>query len=395
MRTECREARILRPLRTLAAVAATTAAVASPIEAAAAADKPNWFDGRGLDELGTTAPKKAAAGNAADASIVVPDVKLPDIKLPDVDLPSVDLKRLKLPSVPDLSKVPLDNIQLPNVSSSSIHAPQLPLSEQGRNALVGAGVATGLIGGGILAANKLFSRNGQRGEDVEFIQEEEEEEEEVAVPEDEPGSTFSFPNIFARKDETPIPPPVPVPPPPPSPEKSLFSFSNPFGSKPVVEESSPPPPIPNVDEGSSMDKKKSPLSLPDLSIPNPLDAIRSGAIANRFRSGATASLTEDLMALAFATNQGQDASSRQMEAALDMVAKLERLAGPVPAKKLFSRQMDGTWELEFCSDPYLFRANPFFMARRSSCSSDCFCSHSSASCCKNNLCNVCPFPPSF
>jgi len=119
-----------------------------------------------------------------------------------------------------------------------------------------------------------------------------------------------------------------------------------------------------------MDKKKSPLSLPYLSIPNPLDAIRSGAIANRFRSGATASLTEDLMALAFATNQGQDASSRQMEEALDLVAKLERLAGPVPAKKLFSRQMDGTWELRFCSDPYLFRANPFFMARRSSCSSD-------------------------
>jgi len=115
--------------------------------------------------------------------------------------------------------------------------------------------------------------------------------------------------------------------------------------------------------------KKSPLSLPDMSIPNPLDAIRSGAIANRFRSGATSSLTDDLMALSFATNQGQDATSRQMEAALDLVAKLERLA-PVPAKKLFSRQMDGTWELQFCSDPYLFRANPFFMARRSSCSSD-------------------------
>merc|ERR1712216_888316 len=98
--------------------------------------------------------------------------------------------------------------------------------------------------------------------------------------------------------------------------------------------------------------------FPSISLPNPLEFIRNGAIAKSLRSGTISSLTNDLLDLSLATNQGQDASSQEIEAALDIVAKLESIA-PVPPRKLSSREMEGTWELEFCSQPYLFRTSPF------------------------------------
>lgn len=366
-------------------------------------------------------------------SVSLPTLDMPRVSLPDIKVPNVDLK---LPSTPDI-KAP--DIKLPKVSAPKLG--DLPaVSKTTANTLVGAGVATTVVGGGILAVNKLRNKNAEQAEAKVT-------KEPVVTPvENTPVETpiqnamliendrkpiFSLPDFFEKKEELPTASPEAFPPTTQSPisldgqgeapeEKklSLPSLSlpsvslppNPFGKQkedsatskiPPVEAPSPSlttndesnatkklsfsfPPIsvPNpfeskesvptsltTNDGESDNEQKSQVSLPSISIPNPLDSIRSGAIANRFRSGATSSLTDDLLALAFATNQGQDASSRQMESALDIVAKLEKVA-PVPAKKLFSKDMEGTWELQFCSDPYSFRSNPFFMARRSSCSSD-------------------------
>lgn len=390
------------------------------------------------DELSLPQNKQGGGSTTTPSlpSVSLPKVDVPKIAVPDIKVPIVDLK---LPSVPDI-KAPA--ITLPNVS-----APQLgtlpTVSKTTANTLVGAGVATGVIGGGVLAVNQLRNKNTEQSEVKVTNQPEaspvqitpdpvETTTQDVQLIESDRKPIFSVPDFFTKKDDsssatidetfpptTQSPsdldgqvevaeekkfslsslslPSVSLPPNPfgakekeeiitskvsaESPSSSLttndesgdtkkpsFSFPSISVPNPFESNESAPTSLTTNDEENDNEKKK-PISIPSISIPNPLDSIRSGAIANRFRSGATSSLTDDLLALAFATNQGQDATSRQMESALDIVAKLEKLA-PVPAKKLFSKEMEGTWELQFCSDPYSFRSNPFFMARRSSCSSD-------------------------
>ena len=234
------------------------------------------------------------------------------LSLPKVSVPNIPLPGMKL-SAP--------NIQVPDVGNVKL-----------KDAIVGAGVATT----GVAVANTILNKN--REDDIVLN-----------------------PPILEDDD---VPPPVPAAVPEPK-KFSLPSLPNPFADKKeddIISVESTPLPTTNEE-----DKKR--LSFPTISLPNPIESIRNGAIAKSFRSGTLSSLTNDLLDLSLATNLGQDASSLQLEAALDIVTKLESIA-PVPPRKLSSKEMEGTWELKFCSQPYLFRSSPFFMARRSSCSYD-------------------------
>ena len=292
----------------------------------------NLYDAK-YDKLSLAENKKSSSG-ANTGSLQLPKLSLPKVELPSIPMPGMKVAVPKVPTVPDIKVPDIGNIKL-------------------KDAIVGAGVATT----GVAVAQKILNRKREDESIADFaILEEEPPKKEERKP------FFALPNFFGKKEDD-IPPPVPAAVTEQKKKSFFSSLPNPFADKEDDSISVESTALPTADE----EGKKS--IFPSISLPNPLDSIRNGVIAKSFRSGTLSSLTNDLLDLSFATNQGQDASSQEIEAALDIVAKLESIA-PVPPRKLSSREMEGTWELEFCSQPYLFRTSPFFMARRSSCSSD-------------------------
>ena len=259
----------------------------------------NLYDAK-LDKLSLPENKKFGGVTSSGP------LQLPKVSLPNVGVPKV--------SVPDI-KLSAQNIKVPDVGNIKL-----------KDAIVGAGVATT----GVAVANKILNRK----KDDDSIAN-------LPVLEDEPPRTeeqkslFAIPNIFGKKENN-VPPPVSAG----IPEPKKFSFPslpNPFAEKKDDGMSVESAPLPMTNE----EDKKS--IFPSISLPNPLEFIRNGAIAKSLRSGTISSLTNDLLDLSFATNQGQDASSQEIEAALDIVAKLESIA-PVPPRKLSSREMvPGNW----------------------------------------------------